>query len=142
MTYLFCLLLVFFFFPGIRRHTSCALVSGVQTCALPISRCRERTCRCRFAEPRGSGPRTPPRVPPRTAASSQGTRRRASSAQVLHLPRTTLRSPPGSRHADPGSIGAHERLAVATCHLRTRFPSHRAPPRTRSQRSEIGRAHV
>src|SRR3546814_9330103 len=26
-----------FFFPSIRRHTSCALVTGVQTCALPIS---------------------------------------------------------------------------------------------------------
>src|SRR3546814_8842305 len=27
----------FFFFSSIRRHTSCALVTGVQTCALPIS---------------------------------------------------------------------------------------------------------
>src|SRR3546814_1224206 len=27
-----------FFFSSRRRHTSCALVSGVQTCALPISR--------------------------------------------------------------------------------------------------------
>src|SRR3546814_4256212 len=26
-----------FFFSSIRRHTSCALVTGVQTCALPIS---------------------------------------------------------------------------------------------------------
>src|SRR3546814_10127639 len=26
-----------FFFPSIRRHTSCALVTGVQTFALPIS---------------------------------------------------------------------------------------------------------
>src|SRR3546814_7096782 len=34
-----CLLLlfVFFFFSSRRRHTSCALVTGVQTCALPIS---------------------------------------------------------------------------------------------------------
>src|SRR3546814_8562369 len=31
---LFC---VFFFFSSRRRHTSCALVTGVQTCALPIS---------------------------------------------------------------------------------------------------------
>src|SRR3546814_962916 len=29
---LFC-----FFFSSRRRHTSCALVTGVQTCALPIS---------------------------------------------------------------------------------------------------------
>src|SRR3546814_8287426 len=28
----------FFFFSYRRRHTSCALVTGVQTCALPISR--------------------------------------------------------------------------------------------------------
>src|SRR3546814_2168680 len=29
--------LYFFFFSSIRRHTRCALVTGVQTCALPIS---------------------------------------------------------------------------------------------------------
>src|SRR3546814_9794985 len=29
-------LLFFFFFSSRRRHTSCALVTGVQTCALPI----------------------------------------------------------------------------------------------------------
>src|SRR3546814_4831534 len=31
---LYCLL--FFFFSSRRRHTRCALVTGVQTCALPI----------------------------------------------------------------------------------------------------------
>src|SRR3546814_14669718 len=30
------MLLVFFFFSSRRRHTRCALVTGVQTCALPI----------------------------------------------------------------------------------------------------------
>src|SRR3546814_8364112 len=30
------LLCHFFFFSSRRRHTSCALVTGVQTCALPI----------------------------------------------------------------------------------------------------------
>src|SRR3546814_17926982 len=34
------LLLSVFFFSSRRRHTSCALVTGVQTCALPISRAR------------------------------------------------------------------------------------------------------
>src|SRR3546814_7409806 len=29
-----------FFFSSRRRHTRCALVTGVQTCALPISGCR------------------------------------------------------------------------------------------------------
>src|SRR3546814_7514977 len=31
-----CFLLFLFFFSSRRRHTSCALVTGVQTCALPI----------------------------------------------------------------------------------------------------------
>src|SRR3546814_14567165 len=31
---------MFFFFSSRRRHTRCALVTGVQTCALPISRPR------------------------------------------------------------------------------------------------------
>src|SRR3546814_10138394 len=30
---------VFFFFASRRRHTRCALVTGVQTCALPIYKC-------------------------------------------------------------------------------------------------------
>src|SRR3546814_6176384 len=32
-----CLSSLFFFFSSRRRHTRCALVTGVQTCALPIS---------------------------------------------------------------------------------------------------------
>src|SRR3546814_4338352 len=33
---LFVLCWLFFFFSSRRRHTRCALVTGVQTCALPI----------------------------------------------------------------------------------------------------------
>src|SRR3546814_12425751 len=33
-----CDVLIFFFFSSSGRHTRCALVTGVQTCALPISR--------------------------------------------------------------------------------------------------------
>src|SRR3546814_2404149 len=36
MLYLY-FVVVFFFFSSRRRHTRCALVTGVQTCALPIS---------------------------------------------------------------------------------------------------------
>src|SRR3546814_8448311 len=36
--YLLLCSLFFFFFSSRRRHTRCALVTGVQTCALPISR--------------------------------------------------------------------------------------------------------
>src|SRR3546814_2669615 len=31
-----CVFFFFFFFSSRRRHTRCALVTGVQTCALPI----------------------------------------------------------------------------------------------------------
>src|SRR3546814_4144440 len=34
--YVMCVVFVFFFFSSRRRHTRCALVTGVQTCALPI----------------------------------------------------------------------------------------------------------
>src|SRR3546814_2006314 len=34
--------MLFFFFSSRRRHTSCALVTGVQTCALPISARRQQ----------------------------------------------------------------------------------------------------
>src|SRR3546814_8796403 len=33
-----CIICFCFFFSSRRRHTRCALVTGVQTCALPISR--------------------------------------------------------------------------------------------------------
>src|SRR3546814_13315313 len=39
--------MVMFFFSSRRRHTRCALVTGVQTCALPISR-RHRRRRVRI----------------------------------------------------------------------------------------------
>src|SRR3546814_4882111 len=35
--YFSCDISSFFFFSSRRRHTRCALVTGVQTCALPIS---------------------------------------------------------------------------------------------------------
>src|SRR3546814_4133085 len=37
------LLCLFFFFSSRRRHTRCALVTGVQTCALPICRSANQT---------------------------------------------------------------------------------------------------
>src|SRR3546814_3089351 len=45
--------LLFFFCSSRRRHTRCALVTGVQTCALPISHVRlsHRTCTRSANEP-------------------------------------------------------------------------------------------
>src|SRR3546814_2591920 len=40
--------MIFFFFSSRRRHTRCALVTGVQTCALPI---------CFFAQAKKGGSR-------------------------------------------------------------------------------------
>src|SRR3546814_939113 len=42
---------LFFFFSSRRRHTRCALVTGVQTCALPIS--KTTTTAARAANSRG-----------------------------------------------------------------------------------------
>src|SRR3546814_925876 len=42
---MFCIVGVVFFFSSRRRHTRCALVTGVQTCALPISRTASRRWR-------------------------------------------------------------------------------------------------
>src|SRR3546814_10555397 len=36
VVYVFYYYFLFFFFSSRRRHTRCALVTGVQTCALPI----------------------------------------------------------------------------------------------------------
>src|SRR3546814_2532959 len=38
-----CFCFCMFFFSSRRRHTRCALVTGVQTCALPISRLQEKS---------------------------------------------------------------------------------------------------
>src|SRR3546814_2073930 len=38
-SFLFC-----FFFSSRRRHTRCALVTGVQTCALPICAVSDKSC--------------------------------------------------------------------------------------------------
>src|SRR3546814_5432178 len=44
---------VFFCFSSRRRHTRCALVTGVQTCALPIYEGRATQCRSAAKQTRG-----------------------------------------------------------------------------------------
>src|SRR3546814_8439871 len=56
-----CIFSYFFFFSSRRRHTRCALVIGVQTCALPICPCaawRESVSHCRHASSSPRPPRT------------------------------------------------------------------------------------
>src|SRR3546814_7343248 len=52
----------FFFFSRRRRHTSCALVTGVQTCALPISRQDPDTSPAAAFVPDRASVRQPPPV--------------------------------------------------------------------------------
>src|SRR3546814_18026562 len=65
------LYLIFFFFSSRRRHTRCALVTGVQTCALPISH-RRKT---RLTRERGAAARGPIAQEPVGAALREPVRR-------------------------------------------------------------------
>src|SRR3546814_4625405 len=82
---------LFFFFSSRRRHTRCALVTGVQTCALPICGQRRAARRSDRAAPapargrtrrrcatRAPAPRCVPSSPPRwrSAGGAAGRRRR------------------------------------------------------------------
>src|SRR3546814_11676319 len=74
-----------FFFSSRRRHTRCALVTGVQTCALPISFFRSLACRgvprwdsSYGGRQRGRGRRRRRRRRPRPRAGQQQGRRRAA----------------------------------------------------------------
>src|SRR3546814_10256180 len=74
---------LYFFFSSRRRHTICALVTGVQTCALPISPptlagLAQRTAAS--VQPEGGGPGDAPA--PRTA----GQARRPAHRQVALAP--------------------------------------------------------
>src|SRR3546814_7128832 len=51
--YVFVLVIVFFF-SSRRRHTRCALVTGVQTCALPVSYFELRGAQARYAVAQGN----------------------------------------------------------------------------------------
>src|SRR3546814_11467526 len=55
-TYDWCEEIVCFFFSSRRRHTRCALVTGVQKCALPISQKLLEPLRQPARRPRGDGP--------------------------------------------------------------------------------------
>src|SRR3546814_8716621 len=46
----------FFFFSSRRRHTRCALVTGVQTCALPISFSRRNGQQAPLAKRQSAAP--------------------------------------------------------------------------------------
>src|SRR3546814_3365253 len=64
----------FFFFSSRRRHTRCALVTGVQTCALPIYHRKDREHQKGEDEDRKADePRTAGTLRPGTAGAHAGT---------------------------------------------------------------------
>src|SRR3546814_17441684 len=90
-----CFLFIFFFFSSRRRHTRCALVTGVQTCALPIS----------FLRPwPGASERPACRAAPRGATKGRFARRR-----LCHGGRPFCGDDPGQ--CSPASRAATSRTA-------------------------------
>src|SRR3546814_7561172 len=90
----------FFFFSSRRRHTRCALVTGVQTCALPIYRRAGRQC-----EAPGCVRAQAARHPQADAKSARRDREKAEPAgtqPVLHAvllkPDSGLQGPRSEEH--------------------------------------------
>src|SRR3546814_937180 len=87
LVFLDCTLGSFFFFSSRRRHTRCALVTGVQTCALPICARRRTRLRRRAAlEPRRGRTRAWPSLACGAGARSQRRDRRRSEEHTPALP--------------------------------------------------------
>src|SRR3546814_16773366 len=81
-----CCVSFVFFFSSRRRHTRCALVTGAQTCALPIFRRRGRP---------GAGRPVPPAVPRRALLVGLPGLPRPRGQR--HRPRAARRRPPRPR---------------------------------------------
>src|SRR3546814_6190584 len=110
------MLLFFFFFSSRRRHTRCALVTGVQTCALPIyalSRGDPRPSYRNLHRARDGGPS---QVPPLrehcrlfrglgtllgATAEGDGALRRSLFGLRASLAVADARVPPGGRYRHP-----------------------------------------
>src|SRR3546814_3195185 len=88
----------FFFFSSRRRHTRCALVTGVQTCALPI---------CRLPCEADSDPRQPDNL-------RSGPRRRRDPASELARRAEPMGRMPTTRSAER-RVGKE---CVSTCRSR------------------------
>src|SRR3546814_13196602 len=106
---------LFFFFSSRRRHPRCALVTGVQTCALPIS----PAARCPVPRPgdRPAATRRCPCGPPQKPSSAlppgsaRGPARERCGAPPGELPRAPAgRSPPA---ADRKSVGEGKGVSVS-----------------------------
>src|SRR3546814_16399414 len=83
---IFIFLIIVFFFSSRRRHTSCALVTGVQTCALPICIARRSHRMAASAAPHGRHPDPCCRNNPRRCRCFRRSRPSASGNTPLPPP--------------------------------------------------------
>src|SRR3546814_6273825 len=118
------MLLSFLFFSSRRRHTSCALVTGVQTCALPI-------CKL-IAVTEARAKRLEQSHICRTSCQIQLPTR---SLQCLTLARIGRGNHPGAAHSESGQGRGQDLWPAA---IGRRSPAFMSP----STKDEIGRAHV
>src|SRR3546814_19879839 len=104
--------LFFFFFSSRRRHTRCALVTGVQTCALPICPARSIAGKAPAATQSRARPRlassaaSPELTPGRTALQAPQKTPRAANAARGAVPGCLRKSAPPR---EPRSVRGHER---------------------------------
>src|SRR3546814_13989813 len=115
-----CVCECFFFFSSRRRHTRCALVTGVQTCALPISRKPDLrsflTGKVRYGEA-SSGTYLKYNTPLRATPSFSSKSRSTLSALIYH---------DGLGHGQPlyCTVVSRicERLKISACSARAKPP--------------------
>src|SRR3546814_7118695 len=112
-TFCFVFVFILFFFSSRRRHPRCALVTGVQTCALPIS-CPSLPFPARSAQPPGPvsvAPTTIVRAAATEAETDAGNPRQPYPLRTATQPaaaqscRPAKQGPPGDSRLDRKSVG-------------------------------------
>src|SRR3546814_6285838 len=104
---------VVFFFSSRRRHTICALVTGVQTCALPISARRDSTSKGRLTASPAAAQRAPVGSIRRPPCCRRPTRTTRTAARAGSVPeRETADGHHSARRLRrPARLTPHERFA-------------------------------
>src|SRR3546814_1894491 len=91
---LFCFDCVFFVFSSRRRHTRCALVTGVQTCALPICGLSSSAKRRRWqVKPRSSSTDCSRSSAPPSTGVTLGQRISACASSSVSMRAVAMRAP-------------------------------------------------
>src|SRR3546814_8352592 len=104
-----------FFFSSRRRHTRCALVTGVQTCALPIS-----SARTRARANRSCWESAPPQASP-AGRSPRRPRVRSSDVARPHAARCAIRRRERSRaHLSEHAFGDDDHISRLEPHVGAR----------------------